>query len=198
MLAVTLSAGAFSPNGDGYAETATISVTPGETVTGTIQILLGTRSIRSIALAASGVTRFAWDGRDDAKRGVADGRYVVQVTARDAAGNATTSRQVLAVDRTGSTLRWSPTRFAPRTGARSAVSFSLSRTATTTLLVRGPSGKSVRTAWSNRALRAGRITWTWDGRDGTKHAVAPGNYVAVLVVKTGLGITTIMRTVVVQ
>ncbi len=198
VLAVTLSAGAFSPNGDGYAETATISVTPGETVTGTIQILLGTRSIRSIALAASGVTRFAWDGRDDAKRGVADGRYVVQVTARDAAGNATTSRQVLAVDRTGSTLRWSPTRFAPRTGARSAVSFSLSRTATTTLLVRGPSGKSVRTAWSNRALRAGRITWTWDGRDGTKHAVAPGNYVAVLVVKTGLGITTIMRTVVVQ
>ena len=198
VLAVTLSPDAFSPNGDGYAETAVISVTPGETVTGTVEILLGTTTVRRVAIATAGATRFAWDGRDDAKRGVADRRYVVQVTAMDAAGIVTTRRLVLALDRTGSLLRWSPTRFAPKTGARSTVSFSLSRAATTTLLVRGPNGKSVRTAWSNRSLGAGRITWTWDGRDGTKHAVEPGSYVAVLVIRTGIGITTIMRTVVVQ
>jgi hypothetical protein len=122
----------------------------------------------------------------------------VRVSLRDAAGNEGRFSTVATVDRTGGLLRWSSTRFMPRTGAGSTVSFTLSRSATTTLLVRGPDGRSVRTAWSGRVLASGRYAWRWDGRDGTKHVVAPGNYVAVLTTRTKLGTTTILRTVVVQ
>ncbi len=197
-LLAKVSPGGFSPNDDGYAETARLSVTPSEAVTGTIEILHGTAMVRRVALVAAGPTIFAWDGRDSGGRGAADGIYAAQVTAQDAAGNITMRRLSIALDRTGRLLRWSPGRFAPKSGRAATVSYNLSRTATVTLLVRSPNGKSVRTAWSNRVQRAGRITWTWDGRNGTGHAVSPGNYVAVLVIRTAIGNTTIMRTVVVK
>ena len=108
------------------------------------------------------------------------------------------ARVVAVIDRTAAMLRWAPGRFAPATGQAATVSFSLVRTATTTLAITGPSGKTIRTAWSNKVLRAGRSSWTWDGRDAAKKRVAAGSYVAVLTVRTSLGTTTIMRTVVVQ
>ncbi len=197
-LAIAVAPTTLSPNGDGYADGSVVTVAPAEPVTGAIEILRGTVSIRKMALAAAGRTSFGWDGRDQTGRGVADGRYVAQVTGQDPAGNVTTKRIALVVDRTAGLLRWSPGRFTPKSGATATASFTLTRTATTTLLVRGPSGKSVRTAWSGRVLRAGRVVWTWDGRDGARHAVAPGNYVAVLAFTTALGTTTITRTVVVQ
>jgi spore germination protein YaaH len=197
-LKVLLSPDAFSPNGDGYAETTKISITVDESITGAIEIFRGAASVRRFVLGASDPLTLTWDGRDEAKRVVADGKFVVQVSAADSAGNSATRRLVLAVDRTASLLRWSPGRFAPKQGATSTVGFNLSRAATTTLLVRGPNGRSVRTAWANRIQRAGRLPWTWDGRDGRKHTVAPGTYVAVLVVRTAIGMTTIMRSVVVQ
>src|SRR5207244_336378 len=105
---------------------------------------------------------------------------------------------VATVDRTAGLLRWSPTRFSSARGGGATVSYGLSRTATVTLLVRGPSGKSVRTAWSKHVQPAGSFAWAWDGRDAKRHAVPAGNYVAVLTVRTKLGATTIMRTVIVQ
>lgn len=188
----------FSPNDDGYVETARLAVTPSEPVKGTIEILHGTASVRRVALGAAGPTVFVWDGRDSGGRGAADGTYAARVTAQDPAGNRTIRRLSIVLDRTGRLLRWSPGRFVPRSGRAAVVSYGLSRTATVTLLVRGPNGRSVRTAWSNRVQRAGRITWTWNGRNGAGLAVGPGRYVAVLAIRTAIGNTTIMRTVVVK
>jgi spore germination protein YaaH/flagellar hook assembly protein FlgD len=186
----------LSPNGDRYAETTTARWAGGDFIKGVLAILKSSTVIRSVPVSA-GTTGWTWDGRDKAGRGVSDGFYTIRLTLVDAAGNAGTSRSVATVDRTASLLRWSPTRFKPSRGGLSSVSYSLSRTATVTLLVRGPDGKSVRTAWSNRVQRAGLFSWAWDGHDGKHRAVAPGNYVAVLAVRTKLGVTTIMRTVVV-
>jgi flagellar hook assembly protein FlgD len=195
--AAVLAPSTLSPNGDGYAETTKVRWSAGDSVSATVDVLKSLTVIRSAALAA-GTTSWAWDGRDKSGRGVSDGLYLVRVSLRDAAGNEGRFSTVATVDRTGGLLRWSSTRFAPRSGAGSTASFTLTRSATTTLLVRGPDGKSVRTAWSGRVLASGRYAWRWDGRDGTKHVVAPGNYVAVLTTRTKLGTTTILRTVVVQ
>jgi spore germination protein YaaH len=198
-LALAASPAAFSPNGDGALESTRITVTAGEHVTGEVQVLRGTSVVRRFPLAAAGFAALTWDGRDDAGRGVADGKYAVAVTVQDDAGNVATRRLAIAVDRTASLLRWAPGRLSPGAGARSTASFRLSRPATATLAIQGPGGGTrVRTAFSNRSLRAGTTTWAWDGRDGGKRVVRPGNYVAVLTVRTAISTTSIMRTVVVR
>jgi spore germination protein YaaH len=196
-IGLAVSPSALSPNGDGYAERATITVTAGESVSGEAAILSGSTVVRRFPLPAGAGPSVAWDGRNEGGRGVTDGRYAVAVTVTDAAGNAATARVTLLVDRTARLLRWSPTRFVPA-GRGSSVSYDLARAATTTLVIRGPDGRSVRTAWSARSQGPGRYTWAWDGRNAARGAVPRGAYVAVLVVRTVIGTTTIMRTVVVQ
>jgi flagellar hook assembly protein FlgD len=193
----TLSPATLSPNGDGYAESATLRWSKTDVAKATIDVLKGSSVIRSVAPAAT-ATAWTWDGRDKAARGVADGTYVLRLTLLDAAGNQYQARLVAVVDRTAAMLRWSPGRFAPASGHTSTVTFSLARAASTTLAITGPSSRTIRTAWTDRVLKAGRSAWTWDGRDSAKKRVAVGNYVAVLTVRTSLGTTSIMRTVVVQ
>src|SRR5207248_7051264 len=157
--ATTLTPATLSPNGDGYAETATAHWRGGDFTKGTLEVLKSSTVVRSVPVPVA-MTSWTWDGRDKAGRGVSDGFYTIRLTLADAAGNVSTSRSVATVDRTAGMLRWSPTRFSAAHGGTSTVSYNLSRTATVTLLVRGPDGRSVRTAWSNRVQKAGRYAWT--------------------------------------
>src|SRR4029077_4780863 len=79
------------------------------------------------ATAAAGSTSITWDGRSDAGGGVADGRYLLVVLARDAAGNASTSVTVpVSVYRALSKVAATPTIFYPQDRDTLAPSTSLS------------------------------------------------------------------------
>jgi len=191
----------FSPNGDGWADTTALTWKAGELATGTLELLHGSSVVRSWPVASAAAGTISWDGRDAHGRGVSDGRYIFRLTVQDAAGNQAVRTVVVTADRTARLLRWHPTRFSPRSSgsaAQSTVTYALTRTATTTLMIVGPTGRTVRTAWSARSQSKGVQGWTWDGRDAGRHAVPAGRYIAVLMVHTALGTTTVMRTVIVR
>jgi RHS repeat-associated protein len=81
----------FSPNGDGRSDAATVSATVEEAHPGAwqIQVLAADGSVVRQAGGGGATVSWAWDGRSESGAVVADGQYEVQVTATDAAGNAT-------------------------------------------------------------------------------------------------------------
>ena len=138
----------------------------------------------------------AWGGLNTLRHPVADGTYTFRLALKDAAGNRRTASATVVVDRTAGFLRWSRW-FFPQDGdtlrPTSALTWRLTRTATTTLRLYDAGGALVRTVWTNRSQPAGNRGWTWDGRraDGT---LAPqGRYVARLTVTSSLGTQTLER-----
>jgi spore germination protein YaaH/flagellar hook assembly protein FlgD len=182
----------FSPNGDGALERTRLAWSASEPAWGTARIWRGSHLIRSWRIVGARGVSVVWDGRDASGSPVGDGRYRFELHVRDAARNWTTSATRVIVDRTASSLRWSGS-FYPQDGdalARtSQLTWSLTRTATTTLRVYDASGRLVRTAWSGRGLAAGRHHWTWNGRRSDGGSVDPGRYEARLTVTSPLGTT---------
>ena len=197
-VAQSASPGAFSPNRDGAADATVLGWTASEKATGTARLYRGTKLIRSWTVTARTSWSATWDGRTAAGAAVADGRYTFRVDVKDAAGNRTVVNRTVTVDRTAGFLRWSRS-FYPQDRdtllPTSRVSFSLTRTATTTLRLYDASGVLVRTVWTNRVLAAGTRSWTWNGRlaDGTY--VPQGRYTARLTVTSALGTQELTRTV---
>jgi flagellar hook assembly protein FlgD len=93
-------------------------------------------------------------------------------------------------------LRWSPG--SVKRASPTVVSYQLTRGASVSLVIRDANGKTIRSAFGGRTQRSGRQTWTWDGRNASRKVVPAGRYLAVLTVKTGLGTSTIMRTLIVK
>src|SRR5207245_1875490 len=112
----------------------------------------------------------------------------------------TVRRTILTIDRTARFLRWSPGAFDPADkdalAATSRLTFSLTRSAKTTLQIYDTTGRLIRNAWIGRALVAGPAAWTWDGRDGHRQLVPAGSYVAVLTTVSSLGTSVLRRTVI--
>jgi flagellar hook assembly protein FlgD len=198
---VTASPPAFSPNGDGAADTTRLRWTSSEAVTGTLRLSRGSTTIRrwSVSGTAGAVT---WTGRDTAGRTVADGAVTITLTVTDPSGNRAAATKRLVVDRTASFLRARPSAFYPQDGdalARTtSVSFRLSRSATTRLRVLDPAGAVVRTAWSSRAFAAGTHAWTWNGKSSAGAMVPRGRYVLELTATGSLGTTVLHRSIVVD
>jgi hypothetical protein len=199
VLAAAATPAAFSPNGDGVAETTRIRWSSGEAATGTLRILRGTKVVRSWAISGTGGS-LTWNGRDAAGRLVADGRLTLRLGAADALANAQAVTAPLVVDRTVGWLRWSATGFHPQDGDRLAASATISirvaRAATLTLRIVDPAGVEVRRAWSVRKVTAGTATWRWDGRTGAHAWAPPGRYVAELTAVGPYG-TTVLRSAIV-
>jgi flagellar basal-body rod modification protein FlgD len=197
-LTLTAQPGRFSPDGDGVADTTRLSWTSPAPVTGTLRILRGTTALRTWQI--SGVSgEITWDGRDAARRLVADGRLQVAIRAEDALGNRASRSAEVVVDRTAGQLRWSPSAFFPQDAdalaATATISVRLARAARVSLRVLDATGNEVRRAWSNRELGAGTHSWRWDGRT-TDGALAPqGRYVAELTATSWLGTTVLRRTI---
>ncbi len=198
VIALHVSRPVFSPNGDRSGDKTALSWTADEKVWGKVRILKGSTTIRSWKVSKLTTGSVTWNGRDGAGRRVADGRYTLQVKARDVGRNWTTVSTRVVVDRTGSYLRWSRG-FYPQDGdaltPTSRLRWRLSRTAKTTLRLFDTGGHLVRTIWTGRAQSAGRHGWTWNGRlaDGTD--VAPGRYQARLTVTSRLGTVVLGRRV---
>ncbi len=190
---------AFSPNGDGAADVASLAWISTETASGTARIWKGTTLVRSWTVTRAAAGAVTWNGRTAAGIAVADGRYTFRVDLRDAAGNRTVRSVVVVVDRTAGYLRWTGS-FFPQDGdalaARAVVSFTLMRAATTTLGIYDASGKLVRTVWTKRSQAAGRHTWTWDGRLANGTWAPQGSYSARLITTSSLSTQTLARIVV--
>jgi spore germination protein YaaH/flagellar hook assembly protein FlgD len=201
-VAVAANPAAFSPNGDATADRTAIAWRNGSSLAGVVTISQGTKVVRTFTTKAATAGTIAWDGRDRTGSAVPDGAYAVRIVVSDAVGNRGVATAAVTVDRSAGFLRWSLIAFDPQDGdslARSArVTFTLSRTATTTLVIVDGSGSVVRTVWTDRRLGAGTAGWSWDGRGGAKAFVVPGTYSALLTATSNLGVSTLRRSIVVD
>jgi len=165
-----------TPNGDGSTETLAIpfSVNEAATVTAVVTDAAGAIVRRLAGAFQAGARQIAWNGRTAAGVPVPDGRYTVILTPVDPAGNAgaPVATQVDVYAALASVSR-SPTLFFPQDGdklaTKSTVTFRLLSPATVSLYVVDASGAAVRSAWTDRALPAGPVSWAWNGKraDGT-------------------------------
>jgi spore germination protein YaaH/flagellar hook assembly protein FlgD len=200
VVTASLTLAAFSPNGDGAADSTRLSWTADERISGSIRVGRAGTTWRSWAISGAGA--LTWSGRDGQGDPLPDGHYTLSIGVRDPAGNLTVRNVLVLVDRTAGYLRWSPSLFYPQDGDRLApaatASFRLARTATTTLRIYDASGAFVRTLWADRSLRAGTWWATWNGRNASGSMVPRGRYRLILTARSLLGTTKLSRSVVVD
>jgi spore germination protein YaaH/flagellar hook assembly protein FlgD len=189
----------FSPNGDGIADTARLSWTASERITGTARIDKSGIVYRSWSVSGATSGAITWNGKTAAGTSVPDGVYTFRVTGRDAAGNLAARTVSVVVDRTLYGVRWSRVAFFPQDGdglvARDAVSFTLKRGAAVTLGIYQGS-TLVRSVWTNKAFAAGTFSWTWDGRAAGGAFVPRGTYQVRVSARSWVGTSVVSRSVI--
>ncbi len=181
---------AFSPDGDGWQDRVALRVLGAEPVRAAISIRdRSGRIVWSASAPMGAAPSVTWKGRDRRGRTLKDGTYRVLAKVTDAAGNRSTLRGRVRIDRTAGFLRPTPGLFFPQDNdslARATkVAFKLRGRATTTLLVIDAKGDVVRTAWKGRVRPAGTTAWTWDGRDGSGAMLPRGDYRLELLATAG-------------
>ena len=177
----------FSPNGDGIADRLVINHTLSEPASVHVAIAnAGGRIIRHFTeWSAKGPGSTKWDGRDDSAHRVADGVYRLSLTPRDKAGNTGVSHSIDA--RVLTTLR-APSRSSAAIDVRdgdtlaTSVGFgvTLAHDATVSWRILDAAGSTVFTHFHARATSAGRLTWSWYGRNASGSPVPDGYYRAVI------------------
>ena len=151
----------FSPNNDGSGDRATVTFVPGEGGTARVSVVdAGGDVLRRVTgwqtVSASKQT-VEWDGRVSGSSGLepaAEGEARLLVELRDGAGNTSSVRRSVTVDRTLKLIGVSPKALSPNgDGVNDVVtlSFRLSRTADVTATV-------VRSGSTLRTIRLGRLT----------------------------------------
>lgn len=186
----------FSPNGDGYRETAALTATTSEP--GSVLASVRTESgatVRSWTVpAGAGPSTVTWDGRDDAGAVVADGRYVVSVAPRDASGNTGAAQDRLVQVVTGlRSVAASRAVFYPQDGDALApttdLTFTLTRPMTVTWTLRDAAAKVVDTHLAATYLEPGTYSWAFDGRRSDGTMLKPGKYLSyVTAVEGGMAV----------
>jgi flagellar hook assembly protein FlgD len=195
----------FSPNGDGADDRATLRYAPSEACSARVRVLDSTGAVvrtlsawRTTSTAGRAVT---WDGRvslNGTLSPAAEGRYDLQLSLRDAAGNVASSLEPVTVDRTLGFPTATPAAISPNgDGVKdtTACGFQLTRGATVTVQV--VRAGSVLATLDPVRLPAGAQTVTWDGKlNGA--AAANGGYRLVVNAKGSLGTTTVSHAVAVD
>jgi flagellar hook assembly protein FlgD len=191
----------FSPNGDGLDDDAVLTFEPGEDGTARVSVVADDDSVLRRVTGWDEVTTSAqkahWDGRISSDSGLTaapEGQATLLLELRDAAGNATTARRKVTVDRTLKLTSVSRKTFSPnQDGVNDAVtlSFRLTRPADVTATV-VRSGSTVRTMRLGK-LPAGAQTVEWDGKLAAGGSATSGAY-SLRVSATGdLGVTTVAQ-----
>jgi flagellar hook assembly protein FlgD len=196
----------FSPNGDGQYDVAQIGYTPAEAVRARLSIVDGDATVLRrlspwVWVTASG-QKAKWDGRilSGGKLAPApEGSAIVQIEIRDTAGNTTTVRRKVTIDRTLAVGTVAHGTFSPNgDGVYDLVTvpFKLSRAADVTAAVLH-GGSGVRTLKLGR-LTAGKRSVTWDGRLAGGGVATSGRYTLKLTADGALGVTSAARVVTVD
>jgi hypothetical protein len=153
----------ITPNGDGKADSTLIryQVREPAIVTGTLVDQFGTPiTTLFVESKTKGSYAFRWDAA-----GIADGRYGIVLTARNAIGIETTATLAVVVDRTTAGFQVSPQVFSPNNDGRldtTQFSFTLDKPARVTLTIRRGQ-KTVGQVYSGQ-LQAGYQAIVWNGR----------------------------------
>jgi spore germination protein YaaH/flagellar hook assembly protein FlgD len=183
----------ISPDGDGRYEATRLSMTASEGLTGTARLLdRGGTTVRKWTFKAATSTAWAWNGRDASGRLVRDGRYTLQVSGLDRAGNASTAQVTVGVDRTIRSVTWARSTFVPRAGQKDRLTIVLRRAARVNVSIFEGS-TLVRRVWVDRQLAAGTTTWTWNGRTAAGVLVKPGSYRVIVDATSWIGWSRFVR-----
>ena len=196
----------FSPNGDGQDDTTALSFTPAEAVSARLSVVDADGDVlrrvtgwKSMTAAANKIT---WDGRVGSGSAVVaapEGTAILLLEARDGAGNTTSLRRRVVVDRTLKLTGLSRRTFSPNgDGAHDEVtlSFRLARAADVVATVVSR-GSTVRT-FKLGALAAGARSVTWDGKLGGGGGATSGPYSIKVTADGALGVTSVAEAVTVD
>jgi flagellar hook assembly protein FlgD len=177
--------GAFSPNGDGSADTLPVTITWSEPAAWTARLERADGAALASWSGSGETASFAWDGLSGGTA-LPDGTYRLIIVGTDTLGNVGSERiATLRVDTVAPTLLGAPaaaTPAAPRvftpngdgTTDTLPIGYDISEAGSLAMTVRSAAGIAVRTATINVA--AGVRTVTWDGRDDAGAYVPEGSY----------------------
>ena len=183
---------AFSPNGDGAGDQASVAFATNEAgyVDVTVTNADGTAVREFAATAAGGSGSVAWDGATNDATIAPNGVYTLTVEPRDRAGNTGSGMAgSVVVYSTLKSVKAAPSVFYPHDSDRFArwtkLSFALTDAATVTWTVQNAAGNVVRTLRQGAALTAGSYAYNWNGRNDAGALVPRGTYYSVVTATDG-------------
>ena len=184
----------LSPNGDGVAETQTLTyklVRP-STVTASLIGPDGIPRQTQTGPRDPGTFRTTWSGRSLDGAAEPEGRWRWVVDALDDQGQHSKVERRFYLNRTLGYLRVRPTRVVVhRRGGKLNVGFRLAHPAVVTVTIRNARGGRVKTI--RRRLGSGRRTIQWNGRYGNGVRAFTGSYVASVQAANSFGPTELER-----
>ncbi len=175
----------FSPNGDGWADRTSLAYTPQEACSARVWLRdqAGDVMRRLTDWRDAGVSRrrVAWDGRvagaDGALAPAAEARFVMELTLRDRAGNRTTVRRGVSVDRTLGFAKAVPAIFSPNgDGTRDTASLGFRLTRRADVTVRGTKDGGLQRTVAPGSFAAGSRSVVWDGGLSGGATATSGSY----------------------
>ncbi len=176
----------ISPNGDGYADTGTISYTLASraTVTATVTDANGTpvETLFSAQKQSARAISFGFSPGD-----LPDGPYTLVLSAQADDGRSETHNVPFTLDRILSTVTATPTAIAP--GGVVAAGFALAGSGQVTVTILGPDGSTAATLFQG-GLAAGTYSYTWNGVLGDGTPAPAGHYQVLVSVVDGFGTVT--------
>jgi len=184
----------LSPNGDGVAETQTLTyklVRPA-TVTASLIGPDGIPRQTETGQREPGTYRTTWSGRSPNGALEPEGRWRWVVDALDDQGQHSKVERRFYLNRTLGFLRVRPTRVVVhRRGGKLRIGFRLAHPAVVTVTIRNARGGRVKTI--RRRLGSGQRTIRWDGRYGNGVRAFTGSYVASVQAANSFGPTELER-----
>jgi spore germination protein YaaH/flagellar hook assembly protein FlgD len=188
----------ISPDGDGHADSTTLSMASDEAFSGRATLLNPAGgTVRTWSFSNLRSAAWTWNGRNRDGRIVPDGQYTLRVPGIDPAGNLTVRTLGVTVDRTIRSVTWGRSAFTPRAAQKDRLTAVIGRHARVSAAIYRGSAL-IRQIWTNQPLDAGTYGWTWDGRTSTGAFAAPGTYSVVVRANSTIGGSWFGRTVVVR
>jgi flagellar hook assembly protein FlgD len=185
----TASPAAFSPNGDGARDTATLKAVLSGSDHWAIAVSDASGAVVAHFSGTGSTASVVWDGRDDAGRRLADGSYLASFTATSANGTARPASVALRIDTVRpviSSLTLSPAVISPNgdhLADTARLAFGVNETSKLSLTVLDAKGVAVRAVAAAAAAASGARQITWDGKvssAGGLAAAADGTYSVVV------------------
>jgi flagellar hook assembly protein FlgD len=195
--------GAFSPNGDGVLDAFPVHGRFSEPVDWTLTIRdAGGQRVGAVTTGTGTVAYLGWRGRVGGSP-LPDGHYTLTISARDAMGNRSESRDLDAAidttppDRPDATadVDW----FTPDgDGERDSATFTIdpAERGSAVIRIQRGDGRTVRTL--GKSTDGSPVKLTWDGRNDSLAAVKPGDYSAVITTRDRAGNTSRERSLPIQ
>ncbi len=172
----------FTPNGDGISDTVKVTHVLSENAFLGIRVVKDDIVVREMSIwSMRGRGSTTWDGRRDDGEYIGEGRFRIEITPTDRAGNVGQAAVAKALALTALTSpAFKPGFFYPSDGdalaATSILGARLLRPATLSWVIRDASGAVVRHGGEGVAAQRGPVRFEWDGRDDAGQFVPQGTY----------------------